>query len=61
MVGKVWISKARGLLRIYRLLESTMQEGIFDVQLICGQCWDVARASTTRIVAGFTTGLKVSP
>jgi hypothetical protein len=36
MVRMLWIDKSRGLLTIDHFIEMTMEEGIFDVELMNG-------------------------
>ena len=61
MRGKLGIREAGGLLAVDSLGKVAMKKGILDVHLGIGQGLAVAMLRTTRIVAGLTTGLNVSP
>jgi hypothetical protein len=60
---KIWtsdVNKTIGLCAVNSLIQSTMEEGVLDVKLMN---WPIERESNCqnfRMVAGLTTGLKVS-
>ena len=50
------VDEARWLLAVDHLLEIAVEKGILEI----GQAQETAMLSTTRIMVGLTTGLKVS-
>ena len=55
------IDKTGRLVAVDLFVEDAIEEGILHVQLVHNQLREDAKVSTVRIVAGLTTGEKVSP